>query len=259
MPRLPLSRPMPPLGASLTYQRVLRRAVAERQSVLLGDVLDRWEHRRTHGRIPHERQDARRIAGLPIRVEHSDIAAIGKRVATQNADELGRVIGVPARSLGLGVEAQIEHWRSKNVDLIKSLGDQELDRIEDLLDTAERGAWRVEELRKAIQSEFDVTKSKADLLARDQTLKLNAQISKHRQTSVGITQYTWSGSLDERERPEHLGLEGTTQDWNDPPVTNENGDRNHPGEDYQCRCVPIPILPWEADDAPDEPEEPDDG
>lgn len=40
----------------------------------------------------------------------------------------------------------------------------------------------------------------------------------------------------------HQELDGTEQSWDDPPVTNEDGDRNHPGEDYQCRCVAYPIL-----------------
>jgi GNAT superfamily N-acetyltransferase len=43
-------------------------------------------------------------------------------------------------------------------------------------------------------------------------------------------------------RDMHDELEGTEHAWDDPPVTDKYGNRNHPGEDYQCRCVAVPIL-----------------
>jgi SPP1 gp7 family putative phage head morphogenesis protein len=64
-----------------------------------------------------------------------------------------------------------------------------------------------------------------------------------RQTQAGISEYEWSTSGDERVRSSHDELDGTRQSWDDPPVTNDDGDTNHPGEDYQCRCVAIPVLP----------------
>jgi uncharacterized protein with gpF-like domain len=40
----------------------------------------------------------------------------------------------------------------------------------------------------------------------------------------------------------HRALEGTVHSYNDPPVTNKQGDRNHPGGDYQCACQAEPVI-----------------
>jgi SPP1 gp7 family putative phage head morphogenesis protein len=74
------------------------------------------------------------------------------------------------------------------------------------------------------------------LIARDQTLKLNSAITKDRHIAAGISEYTWSTSLDDRVRPEHEALEGTKHSWDAPP------EPGHPGEDFQCRCVAIPVI-----------------
>lgn len=45
-----------------------------------------------------------------------------------------------------------------------------------------------------------------------------------------------------RVRDTHVALNGETFSWSDPPVTSETGERNHPGEDYSCRCVAVAVL-----------------
>ncbi len=123
-----------------------------------------------------------------------------------------------------------------NVSLIKSLVGYQIDDIQKLLESSEATGLRVEELRKQIQDRFDVSKSKADLLARDQTLKLNGAITQARQRNAGVEKYVWTTSGDERVREEHAALEGQVFSWDNPPPP------GHPGEDYQCRCTAFPIL-----------------
>lgn len=98
-----------------------------------------------------------------------------------------------------------------------------------------------------------MTASKAELLARDQTLKLNAAISRTRQQAAGISKYYWTTVGDERVRKMHDDLDGKLFSWDDPPITNEAGDHNHPGEDYQCRCTASPYLP-EFEESQEDPE-----
>ena len=40
----------------------------------------------------------------------------------------------------------------------------------------------------------------------------------------------------------HKDLDGKIFEFANPPITNEKGDRNNPGEDWQCRCEAIPIV-----------------
>ena len=126
---------------------------------------------------------------------------------------------------------------------IKSLAGRQLVEITQLLERSEAAGARVEVLRDAILKRFDVSKSRASLLARDQTLTLNSQIARTRQTNLGIEQYVWTTSGDERVRDTHAELDGTTQRWDTPPVVSEDGRTAHPGEDFQCRCTAFPVLP----------------
>ena len=81
-----------------------------------------------------------------------------------------------------------------------------------------------------------MSESRAELIARDQTLKLNGAITKARQTSAGVNSYTWNTSHDDRVRESHAALDGQIISWDAPP------EAGHPGEDFQCRCVPIPVI-----------------
>jgi SPP1 gp7 family putative phage head morphogenesis protein len=81
------------------------------------------------------------------------------------------------------------------------------------------------------------------LIARDQILKANADLSRTRMQRVGVTRYRWSTSRDVRVRADHAALEGTMQTFSDPPVVDQRtGRRANPGVDFQCRCVAIPVF-----------------
>ena len=90
---------------------------------------------------------------------------------------------------------------------------------------------------QAIDRTRTVTWRRARLIARDQNNKLVGQLSQVRQTGVGIKQYEWITSQDERVRPSHRELQGEVFDWDNPPVV------GHPGEDIQCRCHASPVWP----------------
>lgn len=95
---------------------------------------------------------------------------------------------------------------------------------------------RWEDLRDALLERGGVSESRAELIARDQTLKLNGAINQAHQRSVGVEAYIWSTSGDERVRDSHADLDGKTFAWSAPP------EPGHPGEDFQCRCVALPII-----------------
>ena len=105
-----------------------------------------------------------------------------------------------------------------------------------ILDDVENIGLRVEDLAELIGERVDVSLSRATLIARDQTLKLNGALNALRQTEAGVESYTWSTSRDERVRESHAELEGETFSWDDAP------EPGHPGEDIQCRCVAIPVI-----------------
>ncbi len=76
--------------------------------------------------------------------------------------------------------------------------------------------------------------------------QLAAEFERARQVEVGIVKYVWriinSPVGDERVRPGHRALDGSTQSWDKPPVTDATGYRAHPGEPRNCRCRAEPAA-----------------
>lgn len=102
---------------------------------------------------------------------------------------------------------------------------------------------RAEPLARMIQKNYQVSRDKAKFLARQETSLLMSKMRESRYKDIGSTKYKWIGADDERERPDHKLLNNKIFSWDSPPVTNrETGARNHPGEDFGCRCVAVPII-----------------
>lgn len=245
----------PPSAAALLFLKVIKKrmdlfnaAVEEILFEALEDIAFKDPEQRF---VPGDRLDAiprfiqRRLEGIELRIaqifrpeEISDeLNVIGKRVSKKAGEELLRVAGINIRTADPGVGALIDDFRAKNVARITSLAGKQLTEITEILNSAETPGLRVEVIRDQIRERFDVSKSRASLIARDQVLTLNANVVKQRQINAGIEEYIWTTSGDDRVRDEHAEREGRRFRWNTPP---EDG---HPGEPIQCRCSAFPVLP----------------
>ena len=155
----------------------------------------------------------------------------------------------------------IERWISDNILKIKSLPTESLGEMRKIILDSYLKGRSVRDSQKEIQEEYNVSKRKAQLLARDQVASLNAQITKMQQQDAGCTHYRWSSSKDSRVRDCHRELDGKVFSWDDPPEmwyeTKSGrvytGRRCHPGEDYCCRCVAIPVFDLSTIDLPMKP------
>lgn len=145
----------------------------------------------------------------------------------------------------------IRLWISDNVSKIKSIPNQALSDMRQIMLDGFMNGRSVRDIQKSIQDEYNVTKSKAAMLARDQIATLNAQLSQMQQKDAGCKEYRWSDSGDSRVRDCHRELNGKIFSWDNPPemwyYTKSKGKvmtgrRCHPGEDFCCRCVAIPIF-----------------
>ena len=104
-------------------------------------------------------------------------------------------------------------------------------------------AAAIEKERAAIESEFGVSKRKAEFLADQEAGLVTAKYRKIRYDSLGVQEYVWQTSGDIRVRPDHAALNNRRFAFSNPPVCdNATGRRCNPGEDYRCRCVPRPIV-----------------
>lgn len=237
-----------PVVHELRYQRALTGAMGTLHRKALDWLRPRLDQ--VAKKTDSARSDASKLTGewddevdaliVPLAASVSPaFDVLAKDVAKNNARTL--------RGLGLDVRDDlgpvVDHLRAWNVSLIKKAADDFRDQVKGVLEDPASWGLRVEELAAKLQERADVSSSRATLIARDQTSKMNGAINQHRQTHAGITSYTWSTSRDERVRETHASKEGLTFSWNAPPA-----DTGAPGEDIQCRCVALPILPGEGDD-----------
>lgn len=205
--------------------------------------------------LVEERSDAledltRSIAGVTAKYGERltfDLQGLLKQlVGETNTFNLGQMTAMWQQVLGLpyvdsaNIAKLILGYQKKNLGLIQSLTKAAVGEVKKALED-NRGK-PTKTLVAAIQERVDVSVSKARLLARDQVLKLNGQLTENRHKEAGVTRYEWSTSGDERVRPYHWHLDGQVFDWKKPPVVSPDGRHEHPGGDYQCRCVAIPIF-----------------
>lgn len=174
-------------------------------------------------------------------------------------------------SFPIGDEEEIiKVWVSRNVNLIKGLSNDYIKQINETILNGFQNDITANELAKSltkVNKNFSINRTK--LIARDQTSKLNSQLSMIRQKSVGVSLYEWFTSVDERVRgnpagkypnaiPSHWVMHGKICRWDDATVyadtvndalagnwkkrSSIGGVQLHPGQAIQCRCTAGPIF-----------------
>jgi SPP1 gp7 family putative phage head morphogenesis protein len=166
--------------------------------------------------------------------------------------QFSRVVGIDIFGENVqGVAPRLRKAVRNNVELIESIPQELLTDVEGVVMPAVESGLRVAEIEKQIKERFSVSNSRAQLIARDQVGKLNGELNQARQEAVGVESYTWWTTGDERVRGRpggvnpkgmHWELHGRVFRWDDPPITNSDGDHNHPGSDFQCRCQARPNV-----------------
>lgn len=124
-----------------------------------------------------------------------------------------------------------EGWISENTALIKSLPTRLHPELEGIIRRGVMNGQSVKDIKGQIKARYGVSDYRAKLIAQDQTLKLNADLTRYRLQSVGVEQYIWRSVQDSRVRPEHADRNGKTYSWKEGP---SNG--SHPGQEVRCRC-----------------------
>lgn len=180
----------------------------------------------------------------PLLARLQEVAdATARATRTEWAKQMKAAVGVDLPDAEPALAPAFKAFRAENTALIKSLAADKVARVRAILLDAGAGT-RVEEIARAVREGTDATRSRARLIARDQVLKLNAQITQTRHEAAGVESYVWRTSRDERVREAHRALDGKTFRYDDPPVVDpRRGDRAHPGQHYQCRCIGEPIIP----------------
>lgn len=236
----------------LWYKANLRAIVAHMRQKTQSELLPILKEQEPNYAKDSATDDLIKAAIEKLAREFGGIDDIAKRLANEAAhralahtDEmlsktLKAATGVDisaALTMDMDVMAALQFHTLANVDLITSIPEQYLDKIAATVTENFKAGMRFEDIAQSIMQVGDVTESRANLIARDQTSKMNGAFNEVRQTELGIDGYIWQGAEDERERETHLANEGQFFRWDSPPPLT-----GHPGEDVQCRCVAIPYF-----------------
>lgn len=152
------------------------------------------------------------------------------------------------------VVERVNELTVSNIQLIKSIRTQYLDKVQNAVTQAVVNGTLNKDLGEQLKKLGKDAESRAMLIARDQSSKLNAALTRARHEEMGIKKYMWSTSGDERVRASHAEKDGKIFEYTNPPA-----DTGHPGHDVNCRCVQIPVLDdvvkasSNAQEAPSEP------
>lgn len=245
-----------PKGIEREYMRFGVDLVEATRALVRRELIPRlagWVRSRQDAhRVDSPQAAASVIASLRARSTGADerlqtrIREFGRRTSNYQRSQLQKQIRsslsveVPLRDAGIG--QKLADWTTENIALIKSLPAETFDRIERIVLSGINDGRRWEDIADDLEERFDVARSRAALIARDQVGKFYGAVNRARQTELGVKQYTWRTSLDERVRPEHQEREGETFSWAKPPKD------GHPGQPINCRCTADPDLSAILDD-----------
>lgn len=141
-------------------------------------------------------------------------------------------------------KAQLAKEYSDNMKLyIRDFSKSAIHSLRDVVEDNAMKGYRFDRLIDVIKQRYGVTRSKAEFLARQETALFMAKYREMRFKEGGVERYRWSTAHDEKVRNSHKDLDGRTFFYDQPPITDKHtGARNNPGQDFNCRCVDIPIL-----------------
>jgi SPP1 gp7 family putative phage head morphogenesis protein len=213
----------------LRYQwpRVADSPVPSLQAILKRMQVERFGNTGTVAKRMADRAAKRTLTEVDAGLARSVKASIGVDIS-------------PILSDGGPIATAMFNATAANIGLITSIPEQYFDRLQSEITDSWAQGERWEAMVGRVQEIGDVTESRAKLIARDQTSKLNASFNEVRQKELGIEKYRWDTAGDERVRESHQELNGQEFRWDDPPDV--DGENVHPGEAINCRCVAVPMA-----------------
>lgn len=133
------------------------------------------------------------------------------------------------------MEDQAQIALGENVALIKSIGNEYLDKVRSAVWRSVKNGYDVESLIKQLKEIDGVTDRRAKNIAKDQTAKINQAFEDARADELGITEAYWLHSSAVKEpRREHVKANGQRYKLSE-GIKFSNG-WFKPAEDFGCKC-----------------------
>lgn len=134
----------------------------------------------------------------------------------------------------------------ENVALIRSVPAKYLLDVHKRVSRSIVGGRSMEQLTEDLQELYDMTQSRAALIARDQNNKATALVHRVRQKQVGVKRARWihtAASVHPREEHERWFEEGETYSIDEGMYSEEDGEFVWPGTPVNCGCTSMSVVP----------------
>jgi len=185
------------------------------------------------------KDDAKRTAGRAAQ-------RVNKSQSRHHNATMRTVLGVDPVQAEPWLKPEVKLFVNENASLITTIPEDYLTTVEQMVYQDSKRKLSPPQMRANIVEQFGVSEGRAKVIARDQVSKFNGRLTELRQVNAGIKSYVWMTSKDGRVRSSHAHLDGEQFNWDEPPVTvstgKRAGERNHPGQDIQCRCLALPVV-----------------
>jgi SPP1 gp7 family putative phage head morphogenesis protein len=172
------------------------------------------------------------------------VADLGKRLESRYGDALGVEGFSPA-----GVAALARRYTESLRPWVKKFTAEMIAELRSAVAQNARAGYRFDHLVERIEDRYDVSASKAQFLARQETGLFTAAVRRERFADAGVREYVWrtAGDADVREGPNggHRALNGRVFSYAEkaPGSYMSSGNPCNPGEDFNCRCTDEPVVP----------------
>jgi len=143
-----------------------------------------------------------------------------------------------------GVQQAIKSSVAENVLLIKSIGEQHLNEVGQLVQRAVQNGGSLGDLTKDLQSRYGITKRRAAFIAQDQNAKATTAIRKQRQIETGLYEAEWvHSSAGRHPRASHVKAGRDKLKFDIRKGAEIDGEWIMPGQLPRCRCTWRLLLP----------------
>ena len=149
---------------------------------------------------------------------------------------------------GSMIDTILDRTVKVNFSMKSSLFSEHANSIFDILSNGLSNGKSFPEMVDDLQRQTGADRNRARFWARDQASKFYGSVNETRQTEAGIPGYIWRCVTDGRTRDNHYVMNGTYHEWKNPPAVGLNGEKRHPGEDWNCRCWAEPAFGKEYED-----------
>lgn len=167
------------------------------------------------------------------------------RVDKTLTSQLSAISVKPPKLTAFGRQVFGKEYLSNMEKSIRGWTEDEIKRLREKVYERGMDGLRYDELADHILMNYKTSVQKAHFIARQETNLMISKYKELRYNDVGIKKYRWQcvmGTKEHPVRPAHRKLDGKVFRFDKPPISSDDGRRNNPGEDFNCRCVARPIV-----------------